>query len=507
MNKLFKINPFYIKNKNNIIFLGFIFTFIFTWLYLPLSWDDSYISFRYALNFVNGEHWNWNNDNDVVEAYTNFSYAFLSIIPVYLKIDPTIFFKILNLIWVFIILHRLKKDINSVSLFLVSILILIFNPAVHYHAATGMETIFFFFLIFETGRCVLLDSENKKFEKYFYFLLLLLPLTRPEGIVYSSVFFSLYIKDGFGTIKSKKTLYLIFVIAIIYMKCRYSYFGKLFPNTFYLKSVKGLGVGNFIKFIDDSKLYFLVLIILNFIVKNKIYTIISILTASIALLVYAPSDLNTTINDRFTIQIFLPIFLLSFYLLDPIHAKKLLILFIIFITSRYYDFSKIATLNPQSYYYREVGETLHKYSKNNYTLMIGEAGIIPYYSNLKTYDFIGLANSELSTNKISVNYIKKISPDIIFLYGSGKNEDEIYLNQYSQDIIVKYMKQDNQYIFIGNLNNRDWCLKVFIKKSIKDYLPLKADLELNLNKTYEYYGQSLFNKKNIYNWFTLKYIK
>jgi arabinofuranosyltransferase len=507
MNKTFDSNSFLINNKNNIFYLAIIFTFFFTWLYIPLSWDDSYISYRYALNLVYGNHWNWNNDNDVVEAYTNFSYAVLSIIPVYLKIDPTLFFKILNLIWIIIIFYRLKKDLKSFSLYFVSMIIIIFNPFIHYHAATGMETIFFFFLIFETGRCVLLDTKNKKFEKYFYILLLLLPLTRPEGVVYSIVFFVLYIKNGFVTVKSKKTLFLLILIAISYMICRYSYFGKLFPNTFYLKSVKGLGFGNFIKFIDDSKLYFLVLIILNFVVKNKIYIIISILTASIALLVYAPADLNTTINDRFTIQIFLPIFLLSFYLLDPIHTKKLLIIFTIFITSRYYDYSKIATLNPQSYYYRRVGETLQKYSKNNYTLMIGEAGIIPYYSNLKTYDFIGLANNELSTNKISVDYIRKISPDIIFLYGSGKSEDEINLNFYSQDIIVKYMKEANQYNFIGNLNNRDWCLKVFIKKSIKDYSPLKADLESNLNKTYEYYGQSLYNKNNMYNWFTLKYIK
>jgi arabinofuranosyltransferase len=507
MNKAFNFNSFLIKNKYNIFYLGIIFTFIFTWLYIPLSWDDSYISYRYALNLVNGNHWNWNNDNDVVEAYTNFSYAVLSIVPIYIKIDPTIFFKFLNLIWIVILFYRLKKDLKSFSLFFISMMILIFNPYVHYHAATGMETMFFFFLIFESGRCVLLDSKNKEHEKYFYILLLMLPLTRPEGIVYSIVFFILYIKDGFSTIKSKKTIILLFLIAITYMFCRYSYFGKLFPNTFYLKSIKGLGIGNFIKFIDDSKLYFLALIILNFIIKNKNFLIISILTASIALLVYAPADLNTTINDRFTIQIFLPIFLLSLYLVDPFQYKKLLILFIIFIASRYYDYSKIITFNPQSYYYREVGETLNKYSKNNYSLMIGEAGIIPYYSNLKTYDFIGLANTELSTKKITVEYVRKISPDIIFLYGSGKGEDEINSNFYSQDIIVKYMKEVNQYNFIGNLNNREWCLKIFVKKSIKDYTPLKADLESILNKTYEYYGQSLYNKKNIYNWLMLNYIK
>jgi hypothetical protein len=96
MNKSLHLSSLLINNKNKIFYLGIIFTLIFTWLYIPLSWDDSYISYRYALNLIYGNHWNWNNDNNVVEAYTNFSYAVLSIIPVYLKIDPALFFKILN---------------------------------------------------------------------------------------------------------------------------------------------------------------------------------------------------------------------------------------------------------------------------------------------------------------------------------------------------------------------------------------------------------------------------
>lgn len=495
------------KYKNILIFTGILFTIFFTWLYLSLSWDDSYISFRYGLNFVNGDYWNWNNDNSFVEAYTNFSYAILSIIPIYFKIDPTIFFKAVNLIWIIIIFFRLKNDIKNASLFFISILIFVFNPFVHYHAATGMETIFFIFLIFESGRFVLLHNKLKLNDIYFYILLLLLPLTRPEGLLYSIVFFILFVKDGFSLVKSKKTLFFLIVLAVLYMKWRYNYFGKLFPNTFYLKSIKGFGISNFIKFLDDSKLYFIVLIILNVIIKNKVYIYFSILTTIIALLVYAPSDLNTTINDRFTIQIFLPIFLLAFYLIDPKYSSTIFILIIVFIFSRYYDYSKVATFNPQSYYYKKIGKTLQKYSKEKYSLMIGEAGIIPYYSNLKTYDFIGLANSELSSKKLTLDYVRKISPDIIFLYGTGIKEDEVNLSFYSQNIIVDYIKEKNQYDFIGNLSNRDWCLKVFIKKTIKDYTPLKQDLIKNLNISFEYYGQTLYNKKNIYNWFTLKYIK
>ena len=48
------------------------------------------------------------------------------------------------------------------------------------------------------------------------------------------------------------------------------------------------------------------------------------------------------------------------------------------------------------YYHKETGRILAKFSDKNYTLMLGQAGIIPYYSRWKCYDFIGLADKELS---------------------------------------------------------------------------------------------------------------
>jgi arabinofuranosyltransferase len=507
MNNNLSLYSFFYKRKKIIYAVALLFTILFFWLYLPLSWDDSYISFRYALNLVNGNHWNWNNDNNVVEAYTNFSYAALSVIPILLKIDPTLFFKFLNLLWLLIIFLRLKKDLLQSSLFFISMIILIFNPYLHYHAATGMETIFFIFLIFESGRLVIKKNDLIKSEIYlFLFLLLLLPLTRPEGLLYSIMFFLLFKKTYGNSLKFNIVLIAVICIAVMYMIWRYSYFGKLFPNTFYLKSVKGIGFGNFLKFFDEAKIYLFVLTILNVLVRNKLYLIFSVLTVVIALFVYAPSDLNTTINDRFTIQIFLPIYLLSFYLVNQAYDKILFVMFLVFIIGRFYDYPKIASLNPQSFYYKEIGKTLSKYSKNNYKLMLGEAGIIPYFSGLQCFDFIGLANSELSTNKLTIDYVRKISPDIIFLYGAGENEDNINLNFYSQDVIVNYMKETNSYEFVGNLNNRDWCLKVFIHKSLPDYNSLNSELKIKLDKTYEFDGMSLYNKKNIYNWFTLKYI-
>jgi hypothetical protein len=475
-------------------------------MYLPLIWDDSYIAYRYALNLVENGHWNWNADAEHVEAYTNFSYAFLTVIPILLKMNPKIFFTLLNILWMGIIVYQMKTKLSSFTLFCVALLLTVLNPFIHYHIATGMETIFFLFLIFEAARHLLTKPNNKNAEIYFYFILLLLPLTRPEGALYSIVCFCISLFVNRTKIQSKKALGVIILVAIAYMTWRYIYFERLLPNTFYIKSVKGLSFRNLIHLLNDIKLYIIVLIILNFFVKNKTFFILSILTIFIAVFVYAPSDLVTTTNDRFSIQIFLPLFIVSLFLIPKNDYSSLVVLFVLFFTASFIIYSKIIPFNPQMYYYKEIGRTLSKFSNKNYTLMIGEAGVIPYFSNWKCYDFIGLANRELYTKKISTQYIEIVSPDIIMLYGSGKGSTEMNANIYDQGVIIDYMKNNHTYNFIGNINCNGWCLKVFMKLTIADYQPLKLALEKILAQTYEY-EKTLFCESNIRKWFTLQYLK
>jgi hypothetical protein len=65
--------------------------------YANFTVDDAFITFRYGYNLVNHGIWNWNPDNDLVEAYTSGLYAALSILPHAFHIPVVLFFKLIGL--------------------------------------------------------------------------------------------------------------------------------------------------------------------------------------------------------------------------------------------------------------------------------------------------------------------------------------------------------------------------------------------------------------------------
>jgi hypothetical protein len=505
-----KIETFISVNKKIIYTISIIVFTLFLWTFFSIRWDDSYIAYRYALNFHESGYWNWNADNNYVEAYTNFSYALLTLIPVYLRVDPTIFFTAMNVFWIILIIYRLNKRLNSKILFFCSLLLTILNPFVAYHISTGMETIFFIFLLFESFRCLINSPTNNTKEVYFYFILLLLPLTRPEGAIYSVVCFCVNYFINKKKIEKKLEFIIIILIGLSYMTWRSVHFDSFLPNTFYLKSIKGVSLKNWLNFAENSRLYLILLIFLNIFIRKKVIISLSVLTILISFLLYAPSDLVTTINDRFQLQIFLPLFLVSFLFINnekiiPIISISILWFYVGSYTSLE-NIKSVKPFSPSMYVYKKIGQSLNKFSTKKYSLLIGEAGIIPYYSKWKCFDFIGLADKELSRHNISFQYLEKRSPDLIFLYSSTKDETGVAMNSYQQNIVYDYIKNKRYYNKIGSLNNGGWYLLIFMKSSIPDYIEIQNEVSKISN-----FSESIMNKQygkeNIRNWYMLKYIK
>jgi hypothetical protein len=505
-----QIEIFFEKNKKYVFTISFIIFIFLLWTFFSVRWDDSYIAYRYALNYLENGYWNWSADNNYVEAYTNFSYAFLALIPIYLKFDPTIFFTALNISWVILIIYRLNKSLNSKILFFCCLLLTILNPYVSYHISTGMETIFFVFLLFETFRYLIKTPVNKTTEVYFYLLLLLLPLTRPEGAIYSVVCFFINYLINKRKIERKVELIIVIVIGLIYMTWRSVHFDSLLPNTFYLKSIKGLSLRNWMIFIDNSRLYLILLIALNIFIRNKIMLVLSVVTILICILLYAPSDLVTTTNDRFQLQVFLPILLAYFLLINNETKTPFIVISILwFYFASYSSLYNLLLTKPFStnmYVYKKIGQSLNKFSPKNYSLLIGEAGIIPYYSKWKCYDFIGLADKEIARDVLSYEYLDSRSPDLIFLYSSTKDETGISMNLFSQNVIYEYMKTKNNYKQIGSLNNGGWHLLIFLKSSISDYNAIQNEIK-DISDFSQSFSTKGYSKENITNWYMLKYIK
>ena len=222
--------------------------------------DDSFITYRYAKNFTDGNGLVF-NIGEHVEGYTCFLWvvllSFLKVIGFnFISASGTI--GILSSLGAIFFTYKISEQIfpknNSFYFNLVfsttSVLMLISNGAFAYWAVSGMETGLFTLLVICAIYLYLLESRSEKSFPYSAIVFLLASLTRPEGnlIFAVSILHTIIItlKSGKETqgkklkrLFSKKNiqcLLLYFIPALIYMAWRYSYYGYLLPNTFYAKT-------------------------------------------------------------------------------------------------------------------------------------------------------------------------------------------------------------------------------------------------------------------------------
>ncbi len=219
-----------------LIVFGIAGALFYTLLFLQFTVDDSWITFRYAKNLVEHGIWNWNPEKtNLAEAYTSFTYVFLAIIPLLMRIDPSFFFKSFGLAIFFVLVYKARKRaVNKVD-FLLGFYAMALNFYFFVHLYSGLETPLFIFLIFET---MLVLSDDKGInERYLFLLLLLLPLTRPEGIIYSFFAFAFFLAKNKLWIKHKFFLAMVILAGISYMIARTWYVGQLLPNPYYVKNI------------------------------------------------------------------------------------------------------------------------------------------------------------------------------------------------------------------------------------------------------------------------------
>jgi hypothetical protein len=480
-----------IEKNTKIILIAFSGVFlILTLILFQFTVDDSFITYRYAKNLIANGTWNWNPTGGTVEeAYTNFLYAILAIVPEYLKINTLIFFKLIGVLSIIYLAVRLFYLIENKTIYFVSLAFLVLNPFFYIHAYSGLETPIFIILIFEL---IVVLSKNKKAhnEKIFYFVLLLLPLTRPEGALYSLVgFFLFWYKTK--TIQSKNYFIIILLIGIGYFILRYIYFGQLFPNTFYVKSTQGFDIQRFVNFSFQNIKYWSVFL-LFIIIKDKSYRALLGTSVIINIVLYANSIHQMNFADRFSFQTLAPFYLAAFiYIKDKYNffIVSVIIAFLlgmIFEEENLIDKAKEYPELRQSH--GELGVALSKYKNDNLSLMVGDAGLIPYFSEWYVYDFIGLANKHIAHNGVSFEYLQKANPDLILLYSSLGAEKRVGYNHiYAQDLIETYISKSKSYTFVGSVKlNDNFFLLAFLKSDLKKFDEIKYSIKSIEMKTSDF---------------------
>ncbi|MFW6597153.1 hypothetical protein ACQBAU_05505 [Propionibacteriaceae bacterium Y2011] len=311
-----------------------------------LTIDDAFITWRYAINLVDHGIWNYNPSYiDLVEAYTNPSFAFLAIIPAALGISIEVFFKffmgalgIVFLVWMW---RRPIPAWQRIGLLVLTIA----NPIMHVHWWSGLETglwIMVMTLVFTRM------WERGELGWAGYGGLLLLALTRPEGLGYLAVLvvWQLLLKR---TARQWLQTGVLLVVLGGYWVARTLYFGRLLPNTFYAKTAghaktTGLAFGAVIMVLICVLVPVLVMIAVDRspvrlgerirrvvvpyrpgggdAVERARWTpvLMAVLAVGIQFVVYANSSLQMDYANRFAFQLVLPVLLVCLSL--PLTGRR-----------------------------------------------------------------------------------------------------------------------------------------------------------------------------------------
>jgi arabinofuranosyltransferase len=268
-----------IFNAFIILLLAILVYHISTYYFLT---DDAFISFRYAVNFADGNGLVF-NIGERVEGYTNFLWVIILSIFSLVGIAPENIANILSvtasimLLFSVIWFNRKFFAVHKYDLIILAApLLLVLNRTYAAWSTSGMETKLFSFLVF-LGIAFLIRGwyENSKYLKTSAVLFAMASLTRPEGILLAASFFVYYLlskllrREKINQI-IKPILFYVIIIGTHFI-FRLVYYGHLFPNTFYAK-VEGFwfeaGFSYLFLFIHEYGLYFLLLPVLFVLSKN-----------------------------------------------------------------------------------------------------------------------------------------------------------------------------------------------------------------------------------------------
>jgi len=428
--------------------------------------DDSFISYRYAKNFING-HGLVFNPGERVEGYTNFLWIILLSIFARAGLDMLIVSRLLGMAFgasSLFLVYKISslffsKPGRGFAFF--APLLLALNSALAYWSISGMETSLFLTLVLSTI--------------YFYFhgrslvvpFSVLATLTRPEGaLVFVIILFHKFLlkKDSWMDCFSYLLGFILLLLPFLIFKI--SYYGEILPNTFYAKTGFGWeyiesGFDYFWLFLKHYGLWgFLYLLPIWFyksggqkfkflVLFTYVYTLYIILIGGDGLKVH---------------RFFLPV-LPWVYLFLLMGVEKLthrlerqkarlaisglcvtFISVLLFVFPRDYIWEAKTAGNGLVMKMRFWAETLNRHCGPNFTIAASTIGALSYYTNARVIDMIGLTDkyiprhpeqipgivSDWRERKFNTGYLLSQDPDFILFSTERKPtapaEKALFLN-------------------------------------------------------------------------------
>ena len=471
-------------NSKGILALALLAGAFWTIFYFQFTVDDAFILFRYGKNLIAHHVWNWNSTGIHEEAYTSAVYAALSIVPAFLHISPSLFFKFIGLACIGAMLYRLRTAAASELGYLLGVLTIALNPWFWLHAYAGLETPLYILLLLEMAICV--DRAPSTTAWRVYALFLLLPLTRPEGVIFACVGVALF---WFRRERGRQfwLFAIVLSLGVMYFLARWNYFHHLLPNPYYLKLAHADWSRTWtilLSNLNESKGYFLVLLLVGLLARKFYTRIFAVCGFLLLLLLYAPHDMQMNYADRFYFQIACPILLFFFIAEDLVPmARVASVVAVVFLFSITFPYLRTALIY---FPFRtqadiDLAHRLAPFAKDH-TILTPNAGAIPYYSDWVAYDFFGLGTYRMGPDKLTLSLLKELHPDLILVESTEPGLKDFWsLGSYPNKYVeIEFLKESTGYEYVGESGARGVYNVEFLRKDTAQHDEIIRALQQNM---------------------------
>jgi len=391
--------------------------------YVPESVDDAYITLRYARHLAAGDGLLFNTAGVRVEGFSNFAWVVLLATLQKLAIPPVLAMKGLSIaagLWTLLMIFRAGRSLFGADP--PALLACALFGASSFHAlwaTDGLETMFFAALI-ATAVYLLVRMIPAGSVRPFTWrdgvgpgiVLVLLCLTRPEGVLYAMLLSLCLVA---GPVSSRKPallmLVMIFVTVLALTLFRLSYFGHLLPNTAASKLHPGFlmsrqGIKYLLLYARDTGILFAALALVGAIaaaVRRQALPLVVTIGAGVFFIILAGGDFMW--GYRFVAHVAAPLALLAVIGLEVVQrrwrlstpATAMLGLACVAVVG-VCTFRALPSRAPL-FHVGRVGTSVN-FRVANYLeggrpspsdwILLSEAGIIPYGVDMQVYDYLGL---------------------------------------------------------------------------------------------------------------------
>jgi arabinofuranosyltransferase len=431
--------------------------------------DDAYISFRYADNLLNG-HGLVFNPGERVEGYTNFFWTVMIAGTMAIGLEPMYASQVLGLILglaTLLLVYRFGTHVahRTPVQAIVAPILLAFSVPFGVWTFSGLETPLFSFLALLGAFHFILEYREASRFPLSAIWFALASLTRPEGVLITVVssFFGLWYlwfsREHLARHERQRFLLWLILFWVIYgpyFAWRYSYYGYLLPNTFYVRQPKSWtqrwshwvrGYAYIRDFITtNGGILFLLPVLLA--IPKKIdkwlYYVSALVLSWVVYLIYVGGDPKVYCR---LVALMLPLVYLliqegaheavywSSVLTSQRAVRSLSVILLMVAVIVTFDpflvgdqaerFEHIASvINPQRV---AIGNWLSQNASSDAKLAVRAAGIVPFYSGLYTIDMLGVLDTRIAHQdildadrntahgKTDIRYILSQQPDYIMI--------------------------------------------------------------------------------------------